>query len=372
MKQEISWETAIECDPEDALLSYTHSGNTVRYFVKNGTPVTLRYTASALTDGPFSNTVEVNGQSVTKTGTAEITSRGTTGARETKIKILKHSGTNLKEGIQGVQFELYEYDASFPDKYDPSKKVLQGTYSTDEHGMFTIEHIPLAVEGGAYTNHSVKYVLHEVEPPEGYKALPHDYNFTVDTQTATYGQYIYLQDDTLPISNEPIKEDELTITVKKLWPDGAANLPDTIRVRLYRKDSRTSPSSSAEEVDVVDMVRGADGTWTHTFTGLNPDKAYFVKEDPIDGYTTIHSDSKGAVRSQSPIMRRKPRVLLFRRNGKTERPKSPISVKRRICPQPFSLSDIGRCRIRQIFISAMSMEIHGQISEIIRFRAEPE
>ena len=281
----------LTCEPEDALLSYTHSGNTVTYFVKNGVPVTLRYTASALESGSFSNTVEVNNQSVTKTGTANITSRGSTGAREASIKILKHSGSNLLEGIENVQFELYEYDENYPNNYNPEAKVLSGTYSTNANGMFTIQHIPLAVEDGSYTTHTKKYVLHEVEPPEGYKALPHDYVFTVDTQTASYGQYIYLHDDTLPISNEPVKEDDISITVKKIWPDGDADLPELIRVRLYQKDSRTAPAASAIEVDVAEMTRGTDGSWTHTFTGLDPEKAYFIKEDPVEGYTASYSSN---------------------------------------------------------------------------------
>ena len=281
----------LTCEPEDALLSYTHSGNTVTYFVKNGVPVTLRYTASALESGAFSNTVEVNNQSVTKTGTANITSRGSTGAREASIKILKHAGSNLLEGIAGVQFELYEYDESYPNNYNPAAKVLSGTYSTDANGMFTIRHIPLAVEDGSYTTHTKKYVLHEVEPPEGYKALPHDYVFTVDTQTASYGQYIYLHDDTLPISNEPIKDEDISITVNKIWPDGDADLPELIRVRLYQKDSRTASAASAIEVDVAEMTRGADGSWTHTFAGLDPEKAYFIKEDPVEGYTASYSSN---------------------------------------------------------------------------------
>ena len=279
----------LECDPEDALLSYNHKGNTVTYFVKNGVPVTLRYTASALNDGEFSNTVEVNGQSVTKSGTAEITSRGTTGARRAKIKILKHSGSNLLETISGVQFELYLYDENFPEKYNPEQKVLGGTYTTDDNGMFTINNIPLLEVGGKYTDTTAKYVLHEVAAPEGYKVLPHDYVFTVDTKTANYGQYIYLNDDTLPISNEPEEEDEVSITVKKLWPDGDADLPELIRVHLYQKDKKTDPASSAREVDVVEMTRGADGTWSHTFTGLHPGKAYFVKEDPVPGFKVTYS-----------------------------------------------------------------------------------
>lgn len=281
----------LECEPEDALLSYTHTGNTVTYYVKNGVPVTLNYTAHALENGPFSNTVEVNGQSVTKTGTADITSRGTTGAREASIKILKHSGKNLLEGIEGVQFELYEYDESFTNNYDPSKKVLGGTYSTDTNGMFTIKHIPIKAEGGVYTTHTGKYVLHEVEPPEGYKALAHDYVFTVDTQTANYGQYIYMHDDTLPISNEPEQEEELSIKVNKIWPDGDADLPDLIRVHLYQKESKTASAASAIEIDSAEITRDKDGTWSHTFTGLEAGKAYFVREDPVDGYKVTYSSN---------------------------------------------------------------------------------
>lgn len=285
--------STLTCDPEDALLSYTHSGNTVKYYVRNGVPVTLRYTASALESGPFSNTVEVNAQSVTKTGTAHITSRGSTGAREASIKVLKHSGTNLLDTIDGVQFELYEYDESYPNNYNPAAPVLRSPYTTgaNGNGLFTIQHIPLTVENGEYTTHSKKYVLHEVEPPEGYKPMSHDYYFVVDTQTAIYGEYIYLNDDTLPISNKPVEEDEISITVVKIWPDDEADLPELIRVRLYQKESKTAPASSATEVGVAEITRGEDSAWTHTFTGLDPGKAYFIREDPVEGYTTRYSSN---------------------------------------------------------------------------------
>ena len=149
--------STLECEPADALLSYTHSGNTVTYFVKNGVPVTLRYTASALTNGIFSNTVEVNNQSVTKTGTASITARGTTSAAQTSIKVIKHAGANLLEGLAGVRFELYLYDESFPEKYNPDQKVIDQVYTTNDKGMFTISKIPLLTdEEGHYTHTTAK------------------------------------------------------------------------------------------------------------------------------------------------------------------------------------------------------------------------
>ena len=95
-----------------------------------------------------------------------------------------------------------------------------------------------------------KYVLHEVDPPEGFERLPHDYYFTISKETANYGQYIYIENDTLPIANTPVHEDELTINVVKSW-SGTANgevLPN-VTIRLFAKDTKFSDKSTGVEVD---------------------------------------------------------------------------------------------------------------------------
>ena len=79
--------------------------------------------------------------------------------------------------------------------------------------------------------------------------------------------------------------------MNKVWPDGEADLPDVIRVRLYQKDSKTASASTAIEVDSAEISRGEDGTWSYTFSRLDPEKAYFIREDPVDGYTATYSSN---------------------------------------------------------------------------------
>lgn len=82
------------------------------------------------------------------------------------------------------------------------------------------------------------------------------------------------------------KRTETTLDVVKMWQDSdrkplTENLPDKITLVLYEKGT-----PNVEKVR-VEVTPDADGNWKHTFTGLEPEKEYYVEEVSVVGYEVV-------------------------------------------------------------------------------------
>ena len=82
------------------------------------------------------------------------------------------------------------------------------------------------------------------------------------------------------------KRTETTLDVVKMWQDSdgkplTENLPAEITLILYEKGT-----PNVEKVR-VEVTPDADGNWKHTFTGLEPEKEYYVEEVSVDGYEVV-------------------------------------------------------------------------------------
>lgn len=88
------------------------------------------------------------------------------------------------------------------------------------------------------------------------------------------------------------KRTETTLDVVKKWKDSdgnplTENLPDKITLVLYEKGT-----PNVEKVR-VEVTPDADGNWKHTFTGLEPEKEYYVEEVSVDGYEVVSGTGEG-------------------------------------------------------------------------------
>ena len=88
------------------------------------------------------------------------------------------------------------------------------------------------------------------------------------------------------------KRTETTLDVVKKWEDSdgkslTENLPDKIMLVLYEKGT---PNVKKVRVEVTP---DADGNWKHTFTGLEPEKEYYVEEVSVDGYEVVSGTGEG-------------------------------------------------------------------------------
>lgn len=81
------------------------------------------------------------------------------------------------------------------------------------------------------------------------------------------------------------KRTETTLDVVKKWQDSdrkplTENLPDKITLILYEKGTN-------QEMACEKVKPDADGNWKHTFTGLEPEKEYYVEEVSVGGYEVV-------------------------------------------------------------------------------------
>ena len=81
------------------------------------------------------------------------------------------------------------------------------------------------------------------------------------------------------------------LIVTKEWSDGNKNHEeDEVTVHLYRNekaDAAASQSGEAVEAEPFETVKlNAENNWTYTFTELDEDYDWSVKEEPVKGYNT--------------------------------------------------------------------------------------
>lgn len=87
------------------------------------------------------------------------------------------------------------------------------------------------------------------------------------------------------------KRTETTLDVVKKWQDSdcnplTENLPTEITLILYEKGTN-------QEMACEKVKPDADGNWKHTFTGLEPEKEYYVEEVSVDGYEVVSGTGEG-------------------------------------------------------------------------------
>lgn len=87
------------------------------------------------------------------------------------------------------------------------------------------------------------------------------------------------------------KRTETTLDVVKKWQDSdcnplTENLPTEITLILYEKGTN-------QEMACEKVKPDADGNWKHTFTGLEPEKEYYVEEVSVVGYEVVSGTGEG-------------------------------------------------------------------------------
>lgn len=88
------------------------------------------------------------------------------------------------------------------------------------------------------------------------------------------------------------KRTETTLDVVKKWQDSddnplTENLPTEITLILYEKGTPNVEKASGK------VTPDADGNWKYTFTGLDPEKEYYVEEVSVDGYEVVSGTGEG-------------------------------------------------------------------------------
>lgn len=123
------------------------------------------------------------------------------------------------------------------------------------------------------------YAVEEEKEPDGYNVSYTDSKGTERHTGLTSG-------DSVTITNMK-KTDWLIVEKKWLAEDGKTALTDlpegtAITLKLYKV-------GDAEPVKTQTLKKGDGNNWKYTFTGLDPEKEYYVEEVSVDGYTVSYT-----------------------------------------------------------------------------------
>lgn len=280
-------------------VSYEINGRTATFKIPDATPVTITYSARVLGKGQvnYSNTATMKGYISTKSSTVTIKSSGAGSGSVFTIYLLKYADGNLNEPLKGATFSLYKQDESgnkVPVKDNNGNTV---TVTTDENGKATL--FGSQEDDGWTLYEGTQYYLREETAPSGYQKLSDDYAFKVSDTEQDWDNHLYINGDTITISNE--KSDETpdnpgdvteSLSFTKKWVDeNADSRPDTATfiswLHLYKTvDGTTTEVTGYTPTVTVDQSDSS--TWTVSYSGLpDIDGTYSVKEViPEDsGYT---------------------------------------------------------------------------------------
>lgn len=172
--------------------------------------------------------------------------------------------TDLPEGT-AITLKLYEVDG---EANPVDTKTLKKDDGSNWKWTFT------------GLNENAQYYVVEEPQVAGFKVT---YSHT-DLNAAPTGS-------TVTVTNTK-KRTETTLDVVKKWQDSdekplTENLPDKITLVLYEKGT-----PNVEKVR-VEVTPDADGNWKHTFTGLEPEKEYYVEEVSVGGYEVVSGTGEG-------------------------------------------------------------------------------
>lgn len=171
--------------------------------------------------------------------------------------------TDLPEGT-AITLKLYEVDGE-------ANPVDTKTLTKDDGNNWKWTFTGL--------NENAQYYVVEDPQVAGFKVT---YSHT-DLNAAPTGS-------TVTVTNTK-KRTETTLDVVKKWQDSdekplTENLPDKITLVLYEKGTK-------QEKVRVEVTPDADGNWKHTFTGLEPEKEYYVEEVSVGGYEVVSGTGEG-------------------------------------------------------------------------------
>ncbi len=307
--------SSIQASPSLGVSWNTDSSNRLVFTIPNATKVTITYRAKVVGSGTvnYSNTAALYGQEKTSSGTCDTSSSSGGTSKTYKMNVLKYEEGDVMTVLEGVEFDLYVLSENDGRDSQPAAddsrwiKIndADNPFVTGEDGMININadalkaHDSNNYHGGNALYHSRWYKLVEHSAPTvngiTYQLDTAAHMFWIDsTADVDYSNSVYANDDTITISNTPVDATKLGFTIKKTWEGAdASDLPDSVTIHLYQKDSIYASNNTAVEVKSITLKKSDfEGLteWTGEFSDLDKGKAYFIVEDAIKGYVAEYED----------------------------------------------------------------------------------
>lgn len=289
----------ITTDPVGATVSYDYSGNVGYFTFPDETKVTIEYEAVILQestgDAGVSNEVRMLRHEKTLENTVEYSGLGDSSAFNPAILVKKYGSGHMERGLDGAQFQLYEYkhetytmgDSNTAADWEP----VMLTKPNSHPAIFTTQDLTI---GSTYYGHGYAeislsketdgvnlvqnkvYGLREITVPVGTSTNgdtiqyqnPHSesffcYVFSIcDSETtADYKNFVYLLDDTMTIRNTP---QSIALHLKKELA-GNCTLTDADKDQLTYQVFRKSQVAEGEDPKYMPIMTSA----TDPDTGLD-------------------------------------------------------------------------------------------------------
>ena len=261
--------STLHYEPADAVTGHDVTGNVITFWVKDGVPVTITYTANVR--GSSANLSIWNSAKTTWTDEAKAEKQNmdfsgeiTGGGDSVKLRLLKVDGDNNKIRLPNVKFILgvgnwgnvSDASAALPED------VAKRTFVTNANGEVTIEGVYTDGTQGTFPLYfDTEYTLTEVEStvPEGYTVIdPNPYTFVITSNgSSDWIHYRYPNNYALQIKNYK-KKGNLEIkktVVSDIAADASAEYSFT--VTLYRNGAVATDINA-----IYDGVTFAEGVAT--------------------------------------------------------------------------------------------------------------
>ncbi len=316
--------TSIVATPSLGVSWNRDSDNKLVFTIPNETAVTITYKAKVVGSGNvnYSNKATLYGQDKTSGDSVDMSSSSHGSAVTYKMNILKYEEGDVMTKLEGVEFDLYmlestseagNHPASDGKDSKPSENDSRWVpindkdkpFVTDSEGHIKIDadtlksHDSKDTHEGNALDRQCWYMLKEHAAPTvngvQYELDRTPHMFWIDPNAdADYSKSVYANDDTITISNKPKDNTKIGFTIKKLWQGAdASQLPDQITIHLRQKNSIYDSNDTATDVKQITLKKSDfNGSleWTGEFKDLEKGKAYFIVEDPVDGYKTTYED----------------------------------------------------------------------------------
>ncbi|MDY2855171.1 MAG: SpaA isopeptide-forming pilin-related protein, partial [Oliverpabstia sp.] len=251
--------SSIKVTPEDALVKYTSSGDTITFIIKDSKKATITYDAKVLTPGEFSNSATLQGETVIKTDSASFTNSSGGTASNPSIKIIKVDQDNEAIKLEGAEFGLYtDSKATQPVQYLKQNNE-NAVFVTDSKGEATI--IGDAHTKGWTLEKNKTYYLKELKAPAGYEINTTIYHFTISlANQPDYLNYIYYDGDELTVKDKKIPT-SADLKVKKIVRGEGYTANEDFSFSLSPESNAPMPEGSTNGSKTVSVKNNGEANF---------------------------------------------------------------------------------------------------------------
>ena len=280
-------------DPANAeVVSCDVRSNVMTVVLKDATHYTIEYKSNVLSNGTYTNVVEVAGFTATKSASYSSSGGGDYG-NYLSINIFKQEYGNSLNKLEGVEFQLFvDVNGVATPVTDERGRIVTAT--TDENGKATFQG---SSSSGWKIEKGKKYYVKELNPPEGYLGIDGYYNFTI-ADVSDWNHYVYKTGETMRVDNNKI---DLKVT-KTL--DNAPDNLDLSKIKftvVVSEGEGSSASTHTYNKTLAEIKTGADtGSKWYSYDAATKTYTWYITDLTTGSSATVTETIDSAEASEQP------------------------------------------------------------------------